>query len=163
MNQLYSGKIKGLIESNKVNQIIYNVITFFMIVFIASVPFFVLLFLRERMFEKYEIILKLIQEYNQYLFYIMILIFLIIAFTILNKQNTKIANRREKQKAVLQLLKISEILEKNLSEELSSMFNQKIQILHKQINSEEYRDIPLDGEFFLEMRKVNNKIMERLS
>jgi hypothetical protein len=135
---------------------------------VVILPFGVLIVIRTYYPDTYAVISKLILvDYNNYAIFISLLIFLILARIVLHKENNKIKNKKEKQKVIEQLLNLSDYYKKyhnqlGMSDELYSMFSQKIQILNKQINSEEYRDIPLTPDFFVKMRRVNRPIEKKL-
>lgn len=145
-------------------------IEFAMIAFImVFLPFAISKIIKYYLPETHELILRTVLiEYNTLLFIILIFVLFIMIWYVQNyKENYEVINIQEKKNVIDDILKYSNNLHKykadlGISDEMISIFNHKIQILNKQINSEEYRNYRLNDDFFMKMKNINRKIEDIL-
>ncbi len=138
------------------------------ILILVVLPFAVAQITKEYFPQTYAFFAKLLIDYNIIILIIMLLTFLVmIAYVITYKESKEVMNIKEKQAMIEQLTYLSNYLGKysaklKIPSEMCSMFEQKVQILSKQINSEEYRNYPLKNEFFVNFKEVNVKIEDKI-
>jgi len=155
---------KVILKNIQKSELILVISTLILVV----LPFAVALTTKKYFPQKYAFLTKLLMEYNTIIFIIMLLtFFVLIAYVINYKETKETRNIKEKQEIIEQLTYLLNYLKKystklSISDEMLIMFEQKIQILNKQINSEEYRNYPIKNEFFVNFKKVNSKIEDKI-
>ena len=154
--------IKNIMKKIQKSNLIFVVSTIILIV----VPFAVGQIIKNVFPQKYALFMKLLIDYNTIIIIVMLLTFFVIIAYILNYKETEEAlNIKEKKEIIEYLTNAFEYGPKlRISKEMCYMFKQKIQILNKQINSEDYRNYPISDDFFINFKQVNyrieNKILE---
>lgn len=155
---------KFIIKNIQVSELKFAIITFFLIIS----PFATEHIMKSYLPQIYNLFSQLLIQYESIFFIsFMLTILLLLVYVSNHKETEESSNIKEKKSIIEQHLKILNYLQSNSSkllidEDMCSLFEQKIQILNKQINSEEYRIYPLQNEFFTNVKKVNNRIEDKI-
>lgn len=159
------GRINRFIVKNiQMSELRLIIVTFFLIIF----PFATELIMKSYLPQIYDSFSQLLMQYDSIFFIsFMLSILLLLVYVSKHNETEESFNIREKQSIIEQHLKLLTYMQSNsskllINEGMCSLFEQKIQILNKQINSEEYRIYPLQNDFFINIKKVTSKIEDKI-
>ena len=159
------GRINRFVVKNiQMSELMFIIVMFF---FIIS-PFTIELIMKYYFPQIYDSFSQFLMQYDIIFFIsLMLLILTLLAYVSKTSETEESFNIKEKQSVIEQHLKLFAYVQSNsskllINEGICSLFEQKIQILNKQINSEEYRIYPLQNEFFLNIKKVTSKIEDKI-
>ena len=147
----------------EIKEVYFSAFMFAILIAVTILPVTLLIFIINNKPEIYSDFVSRIPFHENTFLIIAIVTFVFFAYLTVRENNNKIIIN--KQKIILQYFNISKYIDEycvknDLPMEFSLMYKIRIQLLNKQINSEETRKIPIDSEF-LEINKNINRNFEK--
>ena len=141
----------------EIKEVYFSAFLFAILIAVIILPVTLLILIINNKPEIYSELVSRIPFHENIFLVIAIVTFIVFAYLTVRENNNKIIIN--KQKIILQYFNISKYVDEycvknDLPIEFSLMFKMRIQLLNKQINSEETRRIPIDPESFAPLISV---------